>query len=382
MNKSLVINHNRILVVGDIMLDVYYRGDVSRISPEAPTPIFLKECEEYSLGGAGNVSVNLVSANQSVSVMGIVGNDDSGKIVLKLLSEHGIDLKNVVTENRLTTTKTRLLASNNQQVIRIDTENTGSISDDLSNRLLEILSSQISRYDLILISDYAKGFVTDKMSEGIIRLANENEIPVFVDVKGKNSSKYKNATLLKPNRNELSILAGIPVNSMEDVRKATGILKEKTSCKYILATCGEEGMYLVGDGIAGTIIKSIKREVFDVTGAGDTTIAFLSACYASGYGIDEACEIANRAASIQVSKVGAKTVELHEIIEDYWGSKSNSRNKLFDYKDIDFIRQIVDGKKVKMPFSLSTSAIVKGTLSPSSSTLNIINCPAFALRTT
>ena len=296
------IRNRHILVVGDVMLDNYYVGDVRRISPEAPVPVFRKRTERSVLGGAANVAANLVAANQQVSMMSIVGNDDNGRRLMAQFSEQGVDAKLVSKLQRSTTIKTRFLADNNQQILRLDVEDTDAITKQECGDMLQQLQENISKFDLILMSDYLKGLLTHEFCQGIIKMAQANNIPVVIDVKDPKYGKYYGATLIKPNLNELRALTGKKAETKEEIVEAAEELRKRCNCKYILATLGAKGMVLVGDG-EPYFVKSLAREVYDVSGAGDTTIAYLATCMANGMPIREAVDIANYAAGIQVGKV-------------------------------------------------------------------------------
>lgn len=317
----MMFTKKQILVIGDIMLDTYFYGEVNRISPEAPVPVFRKINEYSVLGGAANVAANLSAVQQEVSVMSIIGDDEAGKKLKKIFDEHRINSDFVsVVENRPTTEKIRFLAkSNNQQILRLDIEEIFPFEHYYD--MLNAFEHNISSFDLILISDYAKGFLSTTFTQSIITAANNNNIPILADVKGDNAEKYRYATLLKPNLKELSSLTGLRTDTEEQIVNASKVLKEKCYCKYVLTTLGSKGMILIGDGDP-YFIKSAGKEVFDVTGAGDTAIAYLAACIASGFSIRESVNIANIAAGIQVSKVGTSSVYLDEVKRKIYNEKN------------------------------------------------------------
>ena len=275
------IGRKNILVIGDVMIDTYYSGDVKRISPEAPVPVFRKKAERSVLGGAANVAANLVAAGQNVSVMAMVGNDDNANKLKDIFEKSGINTKLVISLNRKTTEKTRFLASNNQQVLRLDVEDTAPLSIDDGKRMLDSLAEVVDQFDLILLSDYLKGLLTYEFTQGVLQLAKSKGIHAIIDVKDPKTEKYKDAYLLKPNQKEIHELIGMPVGTDEEIINASIALKKKTNCKYVLTTCGARGMVLIGDG-EPYFINSVGREVFDVSGAGDTTIAYLAACMVNG----------------------------------------------------------------------------------------------------
>ncbi len=340
------IREKHILVVGDVMLDSYYQGDVNRISPEAPVPVFQKKDEWNVLGGAANVAMNLVASGQKVSVMSRIGNDLIGDRVLSIFAEQGVNTDLVMKTQKKTIQKTRFLATNNQQVIRLDVEDTTPLTGEECEGFLGELRSRILVYDLVVVSDYLKGFLTKELTQGVIRLANDNGIRVIVDVKDKNYSKYRGAFLLKPNQNELSMLSGMSVSTMEEIEAATAYLLDTTNASYILTTLGAKGMFLSGIHQKKKYIKSVGKEVFDVTGAGDTTIAYLAACITNGMAVEDAMEIANYAAGIQIAKVGTSAVSIQEVDEYLAGLDKNHNNKIMGINSVERFRRIYNNKKI------------------------------------
>lgn len=318
MNNLNNIRSKNILVIGDVMLDTYFSGEVKRISPEAPVPVFRKKAERSVLGGAANVAANLVAAGQDVSMMAMVGNDETGAKLKGIFEEQGIDTSLILSLDRHTTEKTRFLASNNQQVLRLDVEDTDPISASECKKMIGSLEKKIKEYNLLLLSDYLKGLLTYEFTQAVIHLAKQHDIPVIVDVKDPKSEKYTGATLLKPNLLELRDLTGMNAESDDEIIAASETLREDRNVDYVLTTCGGRGMVLVGDG-EPYFIPAFGQEVFDVTGAGDTTIAYLGACMVNGMQMRDSVNIANLAAGIQVSKVGTSSV--------YW---SEIRSKLVD----------------------------------------------------
>ena len=309
------IKPGKILVAGDIMLDTYYTGDIKRISPEAPVPVFRKEKERSVLGGAANVAANLDAAEQKVYMMSVVGNDDAGSELAERFARMGIDTSLIFSlDDRKTTVKTRFLAGYNQQVIRMDVEDSQPISENLCAEMLARLKEKMSaeNFSIVLLSDYMKGLLTYDFTQGVIKLANEANIPAIVDVKDPKIEKYSGAFLLKPNLNELRTLTGINAQTDDEIIQAAEFLRVKGNHKYVLATCGPRGMVLAGEN-ESYFIKSTAQEVFDVTGAGDTTIAYLAACMANGFDMHTCVDIANTAAGIQVSKVGTSLVYWREV---------------------------------------------------------------------
>ena len=335
----------KILVIGDVMLDYYYVGEVKRISPEAPVPVFRKRSEKGVLGGAANAAANLVAANQSVSIMSIVGDDDNGRRLMSQFNEQGVDAKLVSKLQRSTTIKTRFLADNNQQILRLDVEDTDVITKQECSAMLHQLQDNIIQFDLILMSDYLKGLLTHEFCQGVIRMAQANEIPVVIDVKDPKYGKYYGATLLKPNLNELRALTGKKAETKEEIVEAAEELRKRSNCKYILATLGAKGMVLIGDG-EPYFVKSLAREVYDVSGAGDTTIAYLAACMANGMPIREAVDIANYAAGIQVGKVGTSSVCWQEVCDLISNEDHGVSHKILSSEEVTHFRKDNTRKKI------------------------------------
>lgn len=339
------IHNKSILVVGDVMLDTYYYGDVSRISPEAPVPVFKKKTEKCVLGGAANVAANLVSANQRVAVMSVIGDDTNGLQLKSLFEEKGVDAKMVLPITRRTTVKTRFLASNHQQLMRLDVEDTEPVTKEVSEVLLQKLNGIINQFDLILISDYLKGFLVRDLCQDVVKMAQAHGIPVIADVKDPNYGKYYGATLLKPNLNELRMLTGRNVQTDEDIVNASEDLRKSCDCRYVLTTLGAKGMILVGDGTP-YYVKSKVREVYDVSGAGDTTIAYLAACMASGLPIRDSVDIANLAAGIQVGKVGTSSVSISELENALANKESQEIHKILSLAEVSKLRAEKVDKKI------------------------------------
>ena len=339
------IKPRRILVVGDVMLDNYFVGEVRRISPEAPVPVFRKRSERSVLGGAANVAANLVAANQQTAMMSIVGRDGNGRTMMRLFEDLGIDAGLMADLQRSTTVKTRFLADNNQQLMRLDVEDTDPITKSECNRMLKNLQKAIGGFDLILMSDYLKGLLTQDFCQGVIKMAKAENIPVVIDVKDPKYGKYYGATLLKPNLNELRQLTGKNVQTDQEIVEASEELRRRTNCRYILTTLGARGMVLVGD-CEPYFVKSLAREVFDVSGAGDTTIAYLATCMANGMPIREAVDIANYAAGIQVGKVGTSSVYWQEVRNLISNEDHGISHKILSAEEVTRFRKDNRDKKI------------------------------------
>ncbi|MSU00237.1 D-glycero-beta-D-manno-heptose-7-phosphate kinase [Tissierella pigra] len=319
---------SKILVIGDVMLDQYYSGYVTRISPESPVPVFSYKDNYYRLGGAANVAANLVSICGQVFLMSVIGNDMYGSIFKDILKESNIDYRFIVSdEERTTTVKTRLLAQNNQQMIRIDRENNEEININLKTILLEKLESNIKEFDIVLVSDYLKGLLTQDLLQDIIQICNENKKKVLIDIKGSNLDKYKGAYLLKPNNKELEDILNCKISNDNELVEAAKKLKMLSKTNAILVTRGEKGMVLIDGDDNINHIPTMAREVFDVTGAGDTVLSYLGASIANDMSLYDSAVIANAAAGIKVGKVGTSIVKLGEV-EAYFNNSSDSIKKL------------------------------------------------------
>ncbi|MDR1875813.1 MAG: D-glycero-beta-D-manno-heptose 1-phosphate adenylyltransferase [Synergistaceae bacterium] len=321
MNLEGRLRPKNILVAGDVILDIYSSGDVRRISPEAPVPVFKKISERHAMGGASNVAVNLVSTGQRVSLLSTVGDDARGNILMELFRDMSLDSRQVYrSKTRRTTVKTRFVASNNQQVMRLDEEDSHPLSDEELAALTQAVQKNIQQYDLVILSDYLKGALTFDLAREIIGLAAKAGIRVLVDPKDSNVKKYAGSFLLKPNIQELHDLTGRSPETFDEIAKASEFLCAECGCEYVLTTCGGRGMVLTRRSGEYHAIESAPAEVYDVTGAGDTVIAYLGACLANGFPIMEAVACANIAAGLQVSKMGTSPVYLHEV--DMWTRKN------------------------------------------------------------
>ena len=349
MKLSGQIQKKNILVVGDIMLDTYFNGKVKRISPEAPVPVFLKKGERSTLGGAANVAANLVAAGQNASMLAIIGQDAHGQQLLDGFAVQGVDSNLVLqVSDRSTTTKTRFLADNHQQLLRLDVEDSSAISKEEETVLLEKLQAQIDQFDLVILSDYMKGLLTYGFTQGVIRIAGQAGKKVIIDVKDPDYRKYEGAYLLKPNLKELRDLTKLPAQSDEEIIEASHTLCVQAKVEYVLTTCGGQGMVLVNRQRNARKIACAPQEVYDVTGAGDTVIAYLGTCMANGIKLERAMDIANIAAGIQVSKVGTSSVYVSEI-ERYMAHMQEdgvALPKILSWEQIPQLRKQTEQKQI------------------------------------
>lgn len=313
-----LIKDNTILVVGDYMLDSYWFGNVTRISPEAPVPVFQMFSKRSVAGGTANVVANLIAAGKQVIASSVIGKDSVGDELVSLLQNIGCDCSMLQRNDyRRTIEKTRLLAQNNQQLLRVDEEEIIWLTKSEENQLVSNIEGIIDKLSAIILSDYMKGILTESLCRKIIGVARKNNIPVYCDVKDTNVEKYKYATLLKPNKKELEMLTGMSTDNENQIKAACQELCKRCRNEYILVTLGSKGMALYTIS-TDTIefIPSEPKEVYDVSGAGDTVISYLVACISSGIDIGGAVKYANKAAGIKVGKVGTSTVSLIEMEED------------------------------------------------------------------
>ena len=309
------INQNiRILVIGDLMIDHYIYGNCSRISPEAPVPVVEVKNESYTLGGAGNVLENIKSLNCQADIISVIGNDDNAAIITSQLTAHGIDAHGLVKdESRCTTVKSRVMVSNHQ-MLRFDKEVTQPVDEDIANSLLEIIKQNVKKYNIVLLSDYNKGLLTEYLLQQIFQLCKAASVKTIVDPKGQDFSRYKGANIIKPNKKEAVIATGINIKDKKDLENACKKIKEQTGCDSVVVTMSEEGMAFYSDDQLA-VIPTKALGIIDVTGAGDTVLAALGVALAAGGTLYDACNFANHAAAVVVSKVGSATASLKEISE-------------------------------------------------------------------
>lgn len=302
-----------ILVVGDLMVDEYLWGDVDRISPEAPVQVVAVESEDYTLGGAGNVIHNLIALGAHVSAVGIVGAGTHAELALNKLKSLGVNTKGIIQDSqRPTTRKTRVIA-NHQQVLRIDREAGTEITRPIQNSIARAATEMIADADVMLISDYGKGLVTKALMKKLVAAANKHNKLSIVDPKGLDFKKYSGASVMTPNKKEAALASGVEIIDDLTLVKAAERLIEKTGIDKILITCGKEGMVYFERNTRPYRIDTKARQVFDVSGAGDTVLAILGLAIAAGYSIKEAVAVANTAAGIVVGKVGTATVSQTEL---------------------------------------------------------------------
>lgn len=302
-----------VLVVGDVMLDQFVIGSVDRISPEAPVPVVRFAREEFRLGGAANVAANLRALGAAVEVVALVGPDAEASRLRQELEAAGVGGTAIVTDDaRCTTRKTRIVTTRNQQVARIDYEGDAEPNPQMTRRLVAEIDRLAAGATAILVSDYLKGVVSEEVAEAAIVAGRRRGIPVTVDPKVPHASRYRHATLITPNHHEAEALTHIRVRTDAEAGRCAARVRELTGCDNVLITRGEHGMWLhtpAGD----RALPAEAREVADVTGAGDTVIATLTAAIAAGATLEDAARLANRAAGIVVGRFGPATVTAEEL---------------------------------------------------------------------
>lgn len=323
MNLSLDFTGCNIFIVGDVILDEYFFGEVNRISPEAPVPVVHIKSKTNTLGGAGNVALNLVSLGCHVRLFGVRGNDETGRIISQILSNNKIADNLVVDQSKPTTRKTRIIG-HGQQLLRLDEEEISKISPDHSEVLFNSVMHDVTAADIVILSDYDKGVLAGDLPQKIIQVCKKEKIPVFVDPKRSNWKRWEGATCITPNLYEFEEITKIKIDKDEKLMVELAIsITEKYSFEWIVITRGADGMCLIGQDRKPLFIKSTAREVFDVSGAGDTVIATLAAAIASGISYHEAVETANMAAGIVVGKVGSQPINLEELVAELHSKGSN-----------------------------------------------------------
>jgi D-beta-D-heptose 7-phosphate kinase/D-beta-D-heptose 1-phosphate adenosyltransferase len=318
----------RVLCIGDVMLDHYVYGEVERVSPEAPIPVLCIEREMKTLGGAGNVLRNLRALGAASSFISVVGNDEAGREIGRLVeAQDGAEAHVLVQPHRTTTVKTRYIAAN-QQLLRADRESAIPLDPYIREDLLRLARELVADHSVVIISDYAKGVVTDGVALEIILAAREAGARVIVDPKGGDHIRYRGADLLKPNRRELAHATGMPVATDGEIVAASRALIERCGFDAVLASLGAEGIVLVAADGTVHIERAEVREVYDVSGAGDTVVAAVGAALAVGMTLTEAARLANAAAGIVVGKIGTAVAYASELTASLNGRDPHAADKV------------------------------------------------------
>jgi len=316
------------VVVGDLILDRYVEGSVERINPEAPVPVVHARRERFGLGGAANVARNLKVLECDVTLLGVVGDDEAGAALRRLCAREGIPEDGILVDSgRPTTKKTRVIAQG-QHLVRVDWEESRSLSPELEGRFAELAFEGSAAPQVVVLSDYAKGVLTDGLVRTLVEEGAKRKVPVLVDPKGRDFGRYAGAFLITPNRGEAEAWFGAPLREADRIGEALNALKEALGLKAAVVTLGTDGMaWLDGEGCFGRL-EAEAREVFDITGAGDTVLATLACFLGSGRTLEESLRIANIAAGISVGRIGTTAVSRAEILDRLLAASTDLERKL------------------------------------------------------
>ncbi|MBI4266663.1 MAG: bifunctional hydroxymethylpyrimidine kinase/phosphomethylpyrimidine kinase [Acidobacteria bacterium] len=302
-----------VLIVGDAMLDKFIAGRVTRLSPEAPVPVVMFDHESHRIGGAANVAHNVTALGGHATLVAVTGQDEAAATLAHACRDASIAPAFVGDPGRPTTTKVRIVTERNQQVARVDYEADSDISGDVEQRVVSAVHQHATSAAAIVISDYLKGAVTARVMQAAVAAGRERGIPVLVDPKIPHIDYYAGVTLITPNHHEAEIATNMRVRTEDEARIAARVFRERAACGALLMTRGDQGMWLIGEGVEGHL-PAAAREVADVTGAGDTVIATLALTLAAGATLAEAAWLANEAAGIAVAKFGPSVVTPAELL--------------------------------------------------------------------
>ncbi len=317
------VRGKKVLVAGDLMIDHYLWGKIDRISPEAPVPVVEVHSEDFHLGGAANVVNNIHTLGGIPYVLGLIGKDLNGDRMRELFRQNGIEnLELIIDENRSTTVKTRVIA-HHQHVVRVDREKTDDVEREVEETILDRFNALLPHIDAVLIEDYNKGFLTERVIRAMVERCNEQNKIVTVDPKFRNFFAYEKVTVFKPNIKELEKNLGIEVKSEEDFVQAAEHLLDRLEAKHVVITRGEKGLTVFTKGEEPISIPTFAMEVYDVSGAGDTVISTLTLCMAVGCDVASAALIANHAAGKVCGKVGIHPILPEEIIDSFRDHQTN-----------------------------------------------------------
>ncbi len=306
----------RVLIIGDVMLDVYIWGMVERISPEAPVPIVSVRSESQKLGGAANVAYNVKALGATPILIGLVGDDKGGRHIQSLLQKENIENSYILKDDsRPTTTKTRIIA-HQQQVVRVDREDSSEVSDKMADKVLGVLKGELGSVQGVIISDYGKGMFRPDLVREVISLARGEGIFVAVDPIRGHSGCYKRATLLTPNRREAEDISGRHIEDEQSLKRVGWDLQKKVETEVLLITLGEEGMALFEPNRVYTHFPTVAKEVYDVTGAGDTVVSTFVISRLAGASLQEAAKFSNHAAGIVIGGIGTRAVTREILLDD------------------------------------------------------------------
>ncbi len=310
---TAALSRTHVLVVGDAMLDKFIAGRVTRISPEAPVPVVTFDHESHRIGGAANVAHNIAALGGKATLVAVTGQDDAATTLAHECREAGIAPAFISDATRPTTTKVRIVTERNQQVARVDYEAEAEIAGDVEQRVVSAVQQHAVGASAIVVSDYLKGCVTERVMKAVVAVAKERGIPVLVDPKIPHIDYYAGVTAITPNHNEAEIATNMRVRTEDDARVSARVFQQRAACGAVLMTRGDQGMWLLGSGVEGHL-PAAAREVADVTGAGDTVIATMALALASGATLAESARLANEAAGIAVAKFGPAVVSPSELL--------------------------------------------------------------------
>ena len=344
------IKKQKILVLGDFVLDTYTLGKVRRISPEAPVAVLNVDREEHRPGMTGNVALNMISMGADVVAVGRVGDDRNGEILVKALSDEGVDCTGIIVQHSYPTPVKNRIIADNQQIVRVDHELLCQVPELLEQQVIEILSSLLENVKLIAISDYGKGFVTRSLISFVVDLAKRNQIPVIVDPKGLDFTKYSGVDLLKPNLSEVYAAANLPLDA--SIEMAAQRILDTTKIQILMVTRSEAGISLFEQDGSHTNFPVRIREVKDVTGAGDTVLAMLACALANGLSVVEAAQLSNLAAGIAIEKFGCARVTLSELARRLLSDDTES--KVFDAEHLYVLQEALKGRRFALLSLLSS----------------------------
>ena len=303
----------RLLVVGDAMLDKFIAGRVTRISPEAPVPVVTFGHESYRIGGAANVAHNVAALGGGATLIAVTGQDDAAATLAQACREAGVSPAFVGDPARPTTTKVRIVTERNQQVARVDYESDADVAGDVERRIIAAVQQHAADASAIVVSDYLKGTITERVMQAAVEAGHARKIPVLVDPKIPHIDYYRGATIVTPNHHEAEIATNMRVRTDDDARLAARAFRERAACHAVLMTRGDQGMWLLGEGVEDSL-PAAAREVADVTGAGDTVIATMALAVAAGATLVEAARLANEAAGLAVARFGPAVVSPAELL--------------------------------------------------------------------
>lgn len=310
----------RVAVLGDCMLDRYLWGRVERISPEAPVPVVEVESESFSLGGAGNVAVNLAALGARPCLIAVIGADDDGRSLAAALRERGVEAGALVTDDtRPTTVKTRIIA-HSQQVVRADRESRADLAGAALERLIAAMEQELPACEALVVSDYGKGVIHPRTLEAALGIARARGIPVCVDPKESHIDSYRGVSILTPNQHEAGYVQGRRIVDAASLAEVGWGLQKRLDAEAVLVTRGPGGMSLFERGGSQTDLPTVAREVYDVTGAGDTVVSVVALALAAGAGFREACLLANHAAGVVIREVGTATCSPEQLLASLDGA--------------------------------------------------------------